>query len=340
MYQRDTRSVQEKIALFRERFAGLPHVHGTYDPLSGRCWQVKQPVTNAIIHAHLTGKRPLGIYLLTGSRTRSIVVDYDDNDANAPIEYLNRAKHYGLDVAIEISKSKGYHAWCFFEPDGVAAAKARVLVAHILQELGQKAEVFPKQDAIDPGRGDYGNYINLPFFGRLVAAGRTVFVDPTDLRPFANQWRFLEGCILIPQSRLDEIIEVNEISPVSGALPTMLEGESLGAFEEPWTLPPCARRMLQEGVSEFQRVACFRLAVLLRRMGVPYDLTLALLMQWREKNQPLKGRRRLSDDEVRSQTAYAYQRDYKGCGCDEPAMAAYCSPDCRIRTPRPPPHAS
>ena len=32
----------EKIRLFQSFFSGLSHVYGTYDPASGRTWQVKE----------------------------------------------------------------------------------------------------------------------------------------------------------------------------------------------------------------------------------------------------------------------------------------------------------
>jgi len=86
---------------------------------------------------------------------------------------VNRAAHYGIESYIEVSKSKGYHVWVFFPPEGVPAAKARAVVKHILAEAGQKPEVFPKQDAIDTSRGEYGNFVNLPLFGRCPTSGHT-----------------------------------------------------------------------------------------------------------------------------------------------------------------------
>lgn len=195
MLQRDPRSPAEKAALFLDRFAGLQHLYGTYDPATGRSWQVKRPITPAVVHAHLTGQRPLGVYLLTGTHTRAIAVDYDIDDANAPIALRDLADHYELATAIETSKSKGYHVWTFFPPEGVPAAKARAVILHILDELDHEAEVFPKQDVIALDRGECGNFINLPFFGRWVPAGKTVFVDPTQgMRPYPNQWVFAKTC--------------------------------------------------------------------------------------------------------------------------------------------------
>jgi hypothetical protein len=43
----------ERIQLFRSYFGGLAHVYGTYDPATGRAWQVKEPVTDQAIRDHL-----------------------------------------------------------------------------------------------------------------------------------------------------------------------------------------------------------------------------------------------------------------------------------------------
>ncbi|RLC28583.1 hypothetical protein DRH13_06915, partial [Candidatus Woesebacteria bacterium] len=69
---------REKIALFRSFFTGLSNVYGTYNPETGRPRQVKEKVTNDTILSHLKGKRPYGVYLLYGDRTRAIAVDFDD----------------------------------------------------------------------------------------------------------------------------------------------------------------------------------------------------------------------------------------------------------------------
>jgi hypothetical protein len=328
MIARDPRNTEEKVRLFRARFSGLEHIYGTYDPGSGRSWQVKQPVTDAVVLDHLRGKRPLGIYLLTGTHTRAVVVDYDTDEPDLPVEFANRAAHYGIDAYIETSKRKGFHVWMFFESEGVSAAKARAVARHIVEEAGHKAEVFPKQDVIDLSQG-YGNFINLPLFAPLVIQGRTVFVDPKNgLRPVPNQWQYIEQMKFVQEFLLDEIIEVNEIrvgSPEIREVP-----RSLGTFQPAWALPPCVRRMFEEGVSENQRVSCFRLAVHLRRIGLPFDVVVAALQQWATKNRPQQGKRVIARDEIKAQAAAAFLKDYRGSGCEDPAVNAYCDESCRV----------
>ena len=329
MLVRDARSAVEKVRLFRARFAGLDHVYGTYDPNSGRSWQVKKPVTDEVVLNHLMGRKPLGLYLLTGTHTRAVAVDYDENDPVAPVEFWNHAAHYGLATYIETSKSKGFHAWVYFEDSGVPAVKARAVAKHILDEAGHAAEIFPKQAVIDLCRGECGNFVNLPLFGRLAVEGRTVFVDPNNgLRPVANQWRYLEDMVLVGEGLLDEVIEVNEIEV--GCAKDHPVDLVLGTVEQGWGLPPCARRMFAEGVTDNQRLSCFRLAVHLKRQGIPFDVAVAALCEWSKKNRPVNGKRIITATEIQSQTYSAFEKDYRGCGCDDPAVAPFCEPSCPI----------
>ena len=330
MIQKDNRDTVFKIQLFRKRFSGLEHIYGTYDPVSGRSWQEKKPVTDDVILRHLTGKQPYGVYLLTRTRTRAVVADFDHDDPVPPMEFSVSAGHYGLACYLETSKSKGYHTWMFFGEDGVSAAKARAVFRHILEEMGHAdTEVFPKQDAIDPDSGSCGNFINAPLYGSAVHQGRTVFIDPNaSLKPYPNQWEFLDNVESVPESALDEMIEVNDI--VVGK-PTLTENPiTLGVFRSPYRLPPCIVCMLEAGVTANQRTACFWLAVQLRKVGLPYDLTVSLLTEWARKNRPTEGKTTITGTEVKSQASSAYFREYRGYGCETPAVKPFCRSSCPI----------
>ena len=92
----------------------------------------------------------------------------------------------------------------------------------------------------------------------------------------------------IHEPALDEIIEINDLSSApQRQLPDPNPGKgSRGTFG----LPPCAQKMLRDGISEFQRVGCFRLAVHLKRLGLPYDVAIAALKTWATKNKPANGK--------------------------------------------------
>lgn len=325
-----TRNNAEKIELFKAFFSGLDNVFGTYDPETGRSWQVKQPVTYDTFLAHLLGRRPYGVYLLMDGLTRAIVADFDKDDALPPVDYLNKAKHYGLPAYLETSKSKGFHVWMFFTTNGVKANKARLVANHILEEIEQPGvEIFPKQDFLRPG-ASFGNFINAPLFGSLVPKKKTVFVDPMTLEPFPNQWDFLDSAERVEEDTLDDIISMNDIrepeivEPPAGQSPGNGSGPGLG-------LPPCTQKILVGGVSQYQRVTCFRLAVSLKRMQVPYDMALTVLKAWALKNKPLEGKEIIKESEILAQASYAYERSYAGYGCDTPAISPFCDPTCRVR---------
>ena len=187
------RSTADKIASFRQFFGGLTHVYGTYDPATGRVRQVKAPVTNDVIYRHLKGQQPYGVYLLVKDRTAAVAVDFDDHNPTVPLEFVAAAKHYGIPAHIERSKSKGYHTWVFLQQGGVSAAKARLVIRHILGEIERpNAEVFPKHDSLNTSVC-FGNFINAPLFGTLVLQGRAVFVEPSwSLQPYPNPDRYCQ----------------------------------------------------------------------------------------------------------------------------------------------------
>jgi len=322
------RGTAEKIAIFRRLFTGLTDTYGTYDPVPGSARQVKAPVTNKILLDHLTGRQPYGVYLLVKDRTRAIAVDFDSENRLAVVEFVTMGERYGISAYVERSKSKGYHAWTFFEEQGVIAGKARLVLRHLLSEIGEPtAEIFPKHDKLD-ANVQYGNFINAPLFGSLVRQGKTVFVDTTSFTPYPDQWALLESVHKLSESVLDNIIELNDLSsaPMHGDLHHNSEdGNSRHG------LPICVRKMLRDGVSQYQRISCFRLAVHLKRLGLPYDMAVAALKTWALKNRPTNGKGAIRDSEIVSQTSDAYNKPYAAYGCDSEAVKPFCEPSCPVK---------
>jgi len=265
-----------------------------------------------------------------------VVVDFDEHDPSPPLAFLQRARHYGIEVGLEASKSKGYHLWVFADPPGVPASKARLLARAILRDIGKPdTEVFPKQDRIEDG-ASYGNFINAPLFGALVPKGRTVFVDPDNgLRPFRDQWEFLECIRRTPESLFDEVLKRCRLPVPAADAMAVRQPTASGASHRAFGLPPCAQRMLAGGVAHHQRVACFRLAGHLRKAGIPEDAALAALMAWAAKNHPPNGKGIITRAEIYEQTRCAFGKQYRSCGCEEPAVAPYCNPSCPLRRRNP-----
>ena len=203
-----------------------------------------------------------------------------------------------------------------------------VIVKRILEEIDcPQTEIFPKQDCPE-GLESYGNFIFTPLFGRLVSKGKTVFVDPYTLKPYKDQWEFLKTVKRAAEPLLDEIIELNALEVPRTHTPQP-QGESTP--ETRFSLPSCARTMLQDGVSQYQRVSCFRLAVHLKRLGLPQDVAASALKAWAQKNRPSAGKRIITDGEILEQITYAFARNYRTYGCESEAVKPFCHPRCPVR---------
>ena len=277
------------------------------------------------------GGQPYGVYLLVDDHTRAVVADFDVDDLELPLEFRTAAMSYGLTAYIERSKSKGHHVWIFLDERGVSATKARLVVRHILAEIGQPhTEVFPKHDRLDAGTA-FGNYIYAPLFGTLVPHGRTVFLDPSNgFKPHADQWQVLAGVERVMERQLDDIIDINQLTPGVVTTPVASPEPVPNGPTTSFGLPPCARRMLADGVTDHQRVSCFRLAVHLKNTGMPQDLAVSTLLAWAAKNRPTNDKRIITPDEVTSQTRDAYGGAYRSYGCEDPAVVPFCEPHCPI----------
>jgi len=146
-----------------------------------------------------------------------------------------------------------------------------------------------------------------------------------------DQWDFLEKVVQrTSEGVLDEIIEFNDLSknrirPATNALHHA--GESPTAT---YGLPPCAIKML-EGVTCNRRVICFRLAIHLKKAGLPFDMAVEVLNVWTRKNRPINKNRIISPEEIKSQATSAFEKGYRGCGLEDPIIKSFCEESCPIR---------
>jgi len=318
----------DQVLLFQNIFSGRKDVFGTYDPQTRKSWQVKKPVTANVIRDHLEGRVPYGVYLLDQDRIRAVAADFDHDDEKPPLFFQQEALKLGFSAYLERSKSKGFHVWIFFDGAGVLASKARLVVLHLLQTIrAPQTEVFPKQDRLT-GPTHYGNFINAPLFGPLVSQGRTVFLDENS-KPYEDQWALLRALSCVSESALDRVIADRDLNkPPPSAPKNLNQVVKVTGFG----LPPCAQRMLAEGVTANQRVASFRLACQLRKIGLPFDLAVVTLSAWSQRNRPEEGKGIIGPGELRSQIWSAYSsRLYPSCGCEDPAVIPFCDQTCPIR---------
>ncbi len=321
----------EKIDLFLSLFTGLKNVYGTYDIKTGNARQVKAVVDNNVIVNHLSGPIPYGVYLLVKDKTRAVVVDFDIPDLTPVIKFFAQAQQLDIPVYIERSKSKGHHIWIFFNHP-VPAVKARLVTHYILNQIDLEAtEVFPKRDRLDD-KVSYGNFIYAPLFAPSVKNNRTVFLNPNiGYKPYKDQWQLLYNLKKLSESRLDDIIEKRGLNiitaPIGGTSKTDRVVRSA-------SLPVCLQRILSQGVSQYQRLACFRLANGLNRAGLPFDVAVGALNIWARKNTPADNKRVITESEIIAQTRSAYSGNYRSIGCECPSVMPYCDSTCPVKKKR------
>lgn len=151
-----------------------------------------------------------------------------------------------------------------------------------------------------------------------------------------NNWHNKVGVALDTQYL--QSLTTNPIQAIRGVLHTPAGDERVMANDletkadnaSSRGLPPCAIRILREGVAENQRVICFRLAVHMYRLGFPEELALPMLRAWSKRNRPVNGKRIITNEEIIQQVRCAYDGEYRGYGCSDPIIARYCSEPCPL----------
>lgn len=350
---RGRRTTQEKLRIFAASFRGRSDIHGTRDRMTGRARCVKAPTTTERLLKHLHGKRPIGIYPLVKDHVWFATIDIDEPDPKFVLDLHGLATSVGMSPLVERSKSKGWHLWFFADDVGWDAVTARRVLKWMTGEVNRpELEIFPKQDRLSTQ--GFGNFIFLPLDGALVPKGRAILVEPERwMPPVQDPWKTLVERPQYSQQHLLQIIasvgleratttgnrrpyEENEICNESSLCPS--DDDAKGSHDRQskiscssWGLPPCARRMLDEGVTEHQRVSCFRLAVHLHRLGFPEDMAFEMLVRWAKKNRPVNGNRVITREEIEQQTRDGYSGRYRGYGCEDPMIARYCGDACPFR---------
>ncbi len=218
---------------------------------------------------------------------------------------------------------------CFFWIARVSSRKLRIVLKNILDEIeSSETEIFPKQDALD-GHNAYGNFINSPLFGKLIPEGKTVFLNSNDLTPYEDQWEFLESIKKNTAQEIDDIIEVNNLDKTRE---DMNHKQTVTrTINSRYGLPICIRKILNRGVTFHQRVACFRLAVNLKKIGIPKGETIVMLLHWRMKNKPSQGKKIIMESEVKNQVEWAYKNNYNSIGCEEGVINQHCDKKCPVK---------
>jgi superfamily II DNA or RNA helicase len=174
------------------------------------------PLTDDVFESHVRGRETIGIYPLLRDDTCSLLAcDFDKGTwALDALAYLDACHRNGVPAALERSRSgNGAHVWVFFESP-VAAATARSMGAALLrQAMTMRAELdlssydrlFPSQDFMP--KAGFGNLIALPLHGGCAAGGTTLFLDPTTMEPWPDQWAFLSSIARMSADAVEALAE-------------------------------------------------------------------------------------------------------------------------------------
>ena len=158
------------------------------------------PLTLDIIKKHLFGGDTIGIYpILPDNTSFFIAADFDgENWFKNGKDFINECETIGLNSYMERSRSgNGCHAWIFFETS-YPCWKSRKIILEIIKKILKFSDfdkeisfdrLFPNQDGIT--KDGFGNLIALPFQGKKIIEGNTVFIDDETNLPYVDQWKFL-----------------------------------------------------------------------------------------------------------------------------------------------------
>jgi len=235
-------SALQKIQLFMSLFRGRNDVYAKrwenkkgvsgYSPVCANEWRpgicfkpkVKcfkcqnksySPMNEAVIEAHLTGNKIVGIYPMNLDETcYFLAMDFDKDGWQKDITAVkNVCQTFKIPVAVERSRSgNGGHVWFFFE-DAISASAARKFGMSLLTKAMETRHelpfasydrLFPNQETMP--EGGLGNLIALPLQKSARKQDNTVFVDDR-FQPFQDQWMFLSALSRLSEQDLNSLTE-------------------------------------------------------------------------------------------------------------------------------------
>jgi len=229
--------------MFTSLFRGRGDVYGHEE---GRC--VKEPLTHEVFQRHLDGVQAVGVYPMVPINDIYHVawgcsdIDIDDLAGARKIQSALQA----VDVVsfVERSRSKGYHVWVFAENVVPASDMRRMLLcAHQVAEYPAR-EVNPKQETL--GRGQYGNYVRLPYFNAedMSTPHRRILDDdnkPMHLNEFVSS-------ALMSRTRRELIADLAKLWKEPVTPPAVIDmSQTIGVKEALMQLSPLGKVIWRDG---------------------------------------------------------------------------------------------
>ena len=185
-------------------------------------------LNSKVLMQHFKGEREdctdvLGVYVMLKENTcRFIVFDFDDHngESDTPDDWQKEVdtmreicRMCGIDCLVERSRSgHGAHIWIFFS-EAIPAEKARKFGNALITKGAEFISVnnfryydrlLPMQDALQGG--GLGNLIALPWQGRAMKKGNSVFVDK-QWCPFPDQMTTLKNVRKLSLKEVESYIQ-------------------------------------------------------------------------------------------------------------------------------------
>lgn len=296
------------VKIFKELFTGRQDAYG----MNKFC--MKEALTENIYKEHLEGTKRIGVYpIVDNTKTKWIAIDVDTPNFNIVRDYAIAAEKHDINVYIERSKSKGFHAWIFFE-EFISAVQARLVVEMLLKEIDYVTEIFPKQDKTTQA-SPFGNFIFLPLFGGDTKNAKTIFVD-TNNNPLITDSNNLGLLKKVTIKVFKDVIEINGLKREE--IPHVpIEDNTQKIFSSKEY--PCISK-IKLGISKGSRSECaFRLAIHFKERKMAQDDIQILLSNWNIKNNPP-----LESYKIVSAIKSVFKGGYKSRGCESSLILEYC----------------
>lgn len=184
------------------------------------------------VEGHLRGAVTIGTYAIrTDDSCIFLACDFDGEGWQDDVKiYRNVALSFGIDVAVERSRSgSGAHGWIFFQ-DAVPARLGRALGTLILSKCGEYRHqmslesfdrFFPNQDYLP--KGGFGNLIALPLQKQPRERGNSIFIDE-NFNAYSDQWAYLAQVRLLSPMELRSLL--------GAYLPTRQQTKMEDGFED------------------------------------------------------------------------------------------------------------
>tara|TARA_B100000497_G_scaffold31992_1_gene37568 strand:+ start:1603 stop:3135 length:1533 start_codon:yes stop_codon:yes gene_type:complete len=300
---------KELLKLFSgsQRIHGVARLTGVVSPKGkkeAKCHTQHFEVTEEQWRLHLLGKQGLGCAPLNDeSLVQWGAIDVDDYN----IEVVGLAKIIALQklpLITIFSKSKGAHLYLFTK-EWIPAKDMIAALDSYASILGfGKAEIFPKQVSIgrDGKSPDFGNWINMPYYGGDTSIRYAV-------RPDGTRYSVLEFIELIKSIAVDS----NELETIEAV------------DEDPFPdYPPCLNEIFKQKIQTARNVTLANLAVAIRKEH-PDDWQSKLEIENRRFADPLANKE--VDNIIKS-----YEKKEYRFQCRKEPLCHYCNTSlCRSR---------